>query len=145
MKEPHNVIPHQIDKTVKEGQMKHQNIVQALDRILYLTGKQGISYQGAQKTAANSDNLWNTGKFLAIVRQDKHCYLLLYKCIRSTLLKDFFEISTPSQNELTGIVTKYTLQIWLKKIKCRSISVDEVTNVYVYVYICISVCIYVIY
>ena len=54
-------------------------------------------------------------------------------------------MSTPSQNELTGIVTKYTIQIWLKKIKCRSISVDEVTSVYVYVYICISVCICVIY
>ena len=57
LKEPHNVIPHQIDKTVKEGQMKHQKIVQALDRILYLTGKQGISYQEQQKTAANSDTL----------------------------------------------------------------------------------------
>ena len=37
--------------------MKHQKIVQALDRILYLFGKQGISYQGTQKTAANSDTL----------------------------------------------------------------------------------------
>ena len=37
--------------------MKYQNIVQALDRILYLIEKQGISYQGTQKTAANSDTL----------------------------------------------------------------------------------------
>ena len=37
--------------------MKYQKIVQALDRILYLIGKQRISYQGTQKTAANSDAL----------------------------------------------------------------------------------------
>ena len=37
--------------------MKDQKIVQALDRILYLIAKQGISYQGTQKTAANSDAL----------------------------------------------------------------------------------------
>ena len=39
----YNVIPHQIDETVKERQMKHQKIVQALDSILYLIGKQGNS------------------------------------------------------------------------------------------------------
>ena len=33
--------------------MKYQKIIQALDRILYLIGKQGISYQGTQKLAAN--------------------------------------------------------------------------------------------
>ena len=37
--------------------MKYQKIVQALDRILYLIGKQEISYQGTQKTAPNSDTL----------------------------------------------------------------------------------------
>ena len=70
--------------------MKHQKIVHALDKILYLFGKQGISYQGTQKTTVNSDTLRNPGKFLAIVWQVKHCYLLLYECFRSTLLKDFF-------------------------------------------------------
>ena len=55
--ESHNIIPHQIDKTVKERQMKHQKIVQALDRILYLIGKQRISYQGTQNTAADNDTL----------------------------------------------------------------------------------------
>ena len=53
----YNNIPHQIDETVKERQMKYQKIVQALVRILYLIGKQGISYPGTQKTAANSDAL----------------------------------------------------------------------------------------
>ena len=37
--------------------MKYQKIVQALDRILYLIGKKSISYQGTQKTVANSDAL----------------------------------------------------------------------------------------
>ena len=63
--------------------MKHQNIVQALDRILYLIGKQGISCQGAQNTAADNQTLWNAGKILAIVRQVKHCYLLVYERINS--------------------------------------------------------------
>ena len=37
--------------------MKYQKTAQALNKILYLIGKQGISYQGTQKTAANSDTL----------------------------------------------------------------------------------------
>ena len=69
--------------------MKYQKIVQAEDRILYLIGKQGIYYQGIQKTAANSDTFQNPINFLAIVLQAKHCYLLLYEHIRSTLRKDF--------------------------------------------------------
>ena len=42
--EPHNIIPHQIDETVKKRPMKYEKIVQALDRILYLIGKNEISY-----------------------------------------------------------------------------------------------------
>ena len=37
--------------------MKYRKIVEALDRMLHLIGKQGNSYQGTQQTAANSDNL----------------------------------------------------------------------------------------
>ena len=37
--------------------MKYQKIVRALNRILFLIGKQGISYQGTQKKTANSDTL----------------------------------------------------------------------------------------
>ena len=37
--------------------MKYPNIVEALDRILYLNGKLGISYRKTQKTAVNSDIL----------------------------------------------------------------------------------------
>ena len=44
-------------------------------------------------------------------------------------------MSPINQNELIGIVAKYTIQIWLKKIKSRSISVDKVSYVYVYVYV----------
>ena len=53
----YNIIPRQIDETVKERQIKYQKIVQALDRILYLIGKESISYQGTQKIAANSGAL----------------------------------------------------------------------------------------
>ena len=42
-------------------------------------------------------------------------------------------MSLTNENELIGIVAKYTIQILLKKVKCRSISVDEVTYVYVHV------------
>ena len=55
--EPHNIIPHHIDETVKERQKKYQKIVQALDKILYLIEKQGISHQETQKSAANIDTL----------------------------------------------------------------------------------------
>ena len=55
--EPHNIIPHHIDETVQERQMKYQKIVQALDMIFYLIGKQRISYQETQKAATNSGTL----------------------------------------------------------------------------------------
>ena len=48
-------------------------------------------------------------------------------------------MSLTSQNELIGIIAKYAIKIWLKKVKCRSISVDKVTYVYVYVYIYVYV------
>ena len=73
--------------------------------------KQGISYQGTQKTAANSD-------------------LLLSEHIRSTLRKDFFYMNQTNQNELIEKKVKN-----LKKVKGRSISVDKITYVYVYIYV----------
>ena len=73
--------------------------------------KQGISYQGTQKTAANSD-------------------LLLSEHIRSTLRKDFFYMNQTNQNELIEKKVKN-----LKKVKGRSISLDKITYVYVYIYV----------
>ena len=104
--------------------MNYKKIVQALGKILYLIGKQRISYQGTQKTSANSDALRNSGNFLAIVRQVKHRYLLLYEHIHSTLRKDFFYMSPTNQNELIGKINHLND---LKKVKRRSISVDKVT------------------
>ena len=57
--------------------MKYPKIVEALDRILYLIGKLGISYQGTHEAAANSDTLWNPGNFFAIIWQVTHWYLLI--------------------------------------------------------------------
>ena len=98
-----------------------------------MIGKQRISYQGTQKTAASSDALWSPRNFLAIVRQVKHRYLLLYEQIRSTLRKDFFYVRPTNQNELIG---KINHSNDLKKVKRRSVSVDKVTYVYVYIYMC---------
>ena len=58
------------------------------NRIIFLIGKQGISYQRTQETAANIETLKNPRNFLAIVLQVKHRYLLLYEHNRSTLRKD---------------------------------------------------------
>ena len=45
--------------------MKYPKIVETLNRMLYLTGKQGISYQGIQEAAAaNSDTIWNVRNIL---------------------------------------------------------------------------------
>ena len=52
-----NANPQQMDQTENERQMKYQKIVQASERIFFLTGKQGFSYQRTQKTAANSNTL----------------------------------------------------------------------------------------
>ena len=113
--------------------MKYQKIVQALDRVLYLIGKQRISYQGTQKAAANSNALLNPGNFLGIVWQVKHRYRLLYEHIRSTLRNGFFCMCPTNQNELIG---KINHSNYLKKLKRRSTSVDKVTYVYVYIYMC---------
>ena len=111
--------------------MKYPKIVEVLDRVLYLIGKQGMFYQGTQETAANSNTLWNIGNFLAVVRPVTQHYLLLFENIDSTLRKDFFYMSPTSQSKLISIVAKYIIQIWLKDVKCRSISAKEVTSVYV--------------
>ena len=55
--ELHNIFCHQIDETLKERETKYPKIVEALDRILYLIGKQGISYRGTQERTVNSDAL----------------------------------------------------------------------------------------
>ena len=44
--------------------MKHPKIVLALDRILYLIGKQGIYFWVTKKIAANSDSFEKPRKFL---------------------------------------------------------------------------------
>ena len=67
--------------------MKYSKIVEALDRIFYLSGKQRISYRGTQQTAANSDTLRIPRNFLAIVPEVTHCYLLLYKYFFFTITK----------------------------------------------------------
>ena len=47
-----HIIPHKIDETLQDRRMKYPKIVETLDRMLYLTGKLGISYQGKQEAAA---------------------------------------------------------------------------------------------
>ena len=51
----HNIFPYQIDETLKERQIKYSKIVEALDRILYLIGMQGISYRRTQETQTHKD------------------------------------------------------------------------------------------
>ena len=55
--ESDNAFPHQFDDTLKKRQMKHPNIVNVVDKILYLIGQQGTSYRGTKETAASSDTL----------------------------------------------------------------------------------------
>ena len=59
---PHNIFSYQIDETLKERQMRYQKIIEALNRIFYLIGKQKISYGGTQETT------------MAIVRIAIYCY-----------------------------------------------------------------------
>ena len=103
-------MPHEIDETPKDRQMKYQEIVEALDRMLYFIGWQGISYRRTQETAADSDNLEIPGFFVTIVWQVTHWYHLLYEHIHSPLRKDVSYMISTSQNDLIGIVAKYILQ-----------------------------------
>ena len=73
-KEPRNAISHQVDETLKERQMKYRKIVETLNKIFYLIGKQRIFYRGTQERAANSDTL-----FWLVT----HCYFLVYGHIHS--------------------------------------------------------------
>ena len=65
--ESHNIISYQIDETLKERQMKYPKISKALDWILYLIGKQRISYWGTH----------GTENFSAVFRQITHCYIYI--------------------------------------------------------------------
>ena len=95
------------------NEISYPRIINALDRILYLIGNQGIFYRGTQKTAVNSDILWNPENFSAIAWQVTHCYLLLYEHIYLPLRKDISYMSPASQNELIAIAAKYIVQKWL--------------------------------
>ena len=98
MLEPRDIFSHQIDETLKERQMKYPNVVEALDRILYLIEKQGVSYRETQETTVNSDILQNPGNILATVRQITCCYLLLHKHIHSPLRRNVSFMSPTSQH-----------------------------------------------
>ena len=117
--------------------MKYPQIVKALDRTLYLIGKQGIFHWGIQYTAAISDTLWNPGNFLEIIWQITHCYLLPYEHIHSPLRKDVSYMSPKSLNELIGITAKYIMisSSWYHHH-------DIIHHIYIYIYIYIYVCMY---
>ena len=95
MLEPRDIFSHQIDETLKERQMKYPNVVEALDRILYLIE---VSYRETQETTVNSDILQNPGNILATVIQITCCYLLLHKHIHSPLRRNVSFMSPTSQN-----------------------------------------------
>ena len=111
--------------------MKYSKIVEALGRILYLTGKQWLSYRYSQEKAASSDSFWNPGNFLAIFRQ----VIFLYKSNKSKW------IDWHCRKIHHCIIQKWLIEE-IKEVKYRFISADEVAGVYVYLYICIYVWVY---
>ena len=118
--------------------MKHPNIVDVVDKILYLTGQQGTSYRGTKETAASSDTLWNPGIFFWIVRQVTPCYHLLHEHIHSPLQKDY--VSLLCESNKSQLIYWSCCKINHPKM---TFSVDEATSVYVNVYISICVCVYI--
>ena len=74
-------------------------------------------------------------RHLVYLTQVKYLYLLLYEYIRSTLRRGFFYMIPTSQNELIGIVTKHTIQIWLKS-KMSFYFCRRSYSCIAYVYIC---------
>ena len=118
--------------------MKYRKIVEALDRMLDLIGKQGIYYQGTQQAAANSDTLWNPGNFLAIARQVTYWYLLLYVYIDLPLRKDVSYTSPKNQNELIGIIPKYIIQ---KLLFLQTKLIVYICMMCMFICVCISICV----
>ena len=110
--------------------MKYPKIAETLDKIVYLIGKQGISYRWIQEITRNSGALWNPGHFL----QKTHCYPLFKEHIHSSFWKDIFYMSPASENDLTNIVAKSNIQKWLfeeiKERNYRFICANKVTCVY---------------
>ena len=51
-------IPHQIDESLKEQQVKYLKSFKTLDRVFYLVGKQGILYRWTYVTAARKEKLY---------------------------------------------------------------------------------------
>ena len=117
--------------------MKYRKIVEALDRMLDLIGKQGIYYQGTQQAAANSDTSWNPGNFLAIVRQVTYWYLLLYVYIDLPLRKDVSYTTPKNQNELIGIIAKYIIQ---KLLFLQTKLIVYMCMMCMFICVCISIC-----
>ena len=125
--------------------MKYQKIVEALDKMLYMIWKQGISYQGTQEIAVNSDTLWNSGYFSVNVWQVTHCYLLLYEHIHSFTTAKRRLLYESNKSKLIDWYcrkihhSKMTISAELLVCICMCICID----VCVYMYICICVYIYI--
>ena len=129
--------------------MKYPKKVEVLGRMLYLIGKQGISYRGTLERAANSDTLWNPGNFLAIFLQVTHSYLLLYETL---LQRDFSYMSPSSKNELIvckinhSNMTYRILSLVTKSVLYMCMCVCVHSHVYIYIYIIyIYIYIYILY
>ena len=113
--------------------MKYQKTVQALNMILYLIAF-FIKELRKQLQTVTPCEIQEVSQIL--LGKLKYHNLLLYEHIRTTLQKYFFYMSPTNENELTGIVVKYTIEILLKKVKSRSISVYKVS---LFIFVCVCV------
>ena len=103
--------------------------VEALARVVYLLGKQGLALRSHRES---SDASHIQGNFLTLVHKITHYYLLLKNYLEDSLRKDVKYLGSKSQNELIDIIGKKLIRrIIIEEITesgVRSISADEVTT-----------------
>ena len=124
---PADTIPVQVNEVSKERHQVYKKIVEALDRVIYLLGKQGLALRGHRegpKAAAGK----NQGNFLVLVHEIAHYYPLLKKHLEDPLRKDVTYLSPKSLIDIIGIrIIQKKLVDEITEAGMHSISADEVT------------------
>ena len=125
-----NTIDYQTSQDIQNRYSTYPQIIEALARIVYLLGRQGLAFRGHRENLEEDES--NMGNFLAIVKEIANSNPILKEHIEKPIRKDVTYVRPKSQNELIELIGRNFIQCKLlediKNSKIHAISADEVTS-----------------
>ena len=126
---PTNTVKTIINENLKQRYQVYPKDVEALARVVYLLGKQGLVLRGHRESSHSSHNQDN---YLTLFHEISHYYPLLTNHLEDSLCKDVKDLERKSQNELIDIIAEKLIQRRtieeIIEAGVHSISADEVTT-----------------